>query len=134
VDTHIVYLLLFVKKILIIVSVIDKYILTFDIKLHFILQEIFINIPREALDRALRQLQSVRVQFASYKNSKFFRPNNSTSSSIIRKKQQVISAALSNITITNLTELLVYNFHNIYGNAKQICVYWNTESKLQFYT
>ncbi|PNF34443.1 hypothetical protein B7P43_G11234 [Cryptotermes secundus] len=94
-----------------------------------ITQGIFISIPREALDRALRQLRSVRVQFVSYKNSKFFRPNNITSSSIISKRQGVISAALSNITITNLTELLVYNFHNIYRNAKQICVYWNTESQ-----
>lgn len=98
-------------------------------------QEITITVPREALERAFRQLRSVRVQFVSYKNSKFFRPNNCSSSSLMSfcTKQQVISAALSNITIRNLTEVLGYTFRNTNGNKKQICVYWNMESKFQFY-
>ncbi|PSN51903.1 hypothetical protein C0J52_12799 [Blattella germanica] len=93
-------------------------------------QDIFINVPREAIDRALKHAQILRVQFVSYRNSKFFRANNINSTSTSwSNKQQVISASLSNMNINNLTEPIVYTFHNLYGNSKQKCVYWDPESQ-----
>ncbi|KAJ9580698.1 hypothetical protein L9F63_024126, partial [Diploptera punctata] len=94
-------------------------------------QDILINIPREAIDKALKQVQILRLQFVYYKNSKFFRANNVNSSlpSNSITKQHVISASVSGIHIGNLTEPLEYLFHNFHGNAKQKCVYWDPESQ-----
>ncbi|XP_069694647.1 uncharacterized protein [Periplaneta americana] len=96
-------------------------------------QDISVSIPREAIERALKQIHKVRAQFVSYKNSKFFRSSNNTSNyntvTSLNSKQHVISAALSNLSIGNLTEPLVYSFRNTYGKSKQICVYWDTESQ-----
>ena len=94
-----------------------------------------INIPREAVDKAFKQTHMLRIQFVSYKNSKFFRANNinGSSSSLTNTKQQVISASVSSIHIDNLTEPLDYTFHNFYGNRKQKCVYWDPESKFENY-
>lgn len=96
------------------------------------------KVPMQAVTEALKTSRIARVQFVSYRNSKFFRPisiykdiNNLTNDGFIfNMNQTVITAAISNTTVENLTELLVYSVPNEYGKLKQSCVYWDPYSKI----
>ncbi|CAG2056410.1 unnamed protein product, partial [Timema podura] len=95
-----------------------------------------INIPGEALLLASKRMSNVRVQFVSYQNGKFFRTSNSEAEinkTIVKKTykmyQHIITAAIKNVFVENLTETVRYSLPNLGGSHKQVCVYWNPESQ-----
>ncbi|XP_039297622.1 uncharacterized protein LOC111045476 isoform X2 [Nilaparvata lugens] len=89
--------------------------------------EISIVLPREAILKASNE-QVIRVQFVSYANHKLFQSTNEFKHFDVDKTNKVLSAVISNTTVTNLTVPVVYKFPNVNSNHKYVCVYWDPES------
>ncbi|XP_075218846.1 uncharacterized protein LOC142323283 isoform X2 [Lycorma delicatula] len=87
-----------------------------------------IIVPREAVLKAARGNNDIRIQFISFNNMKLFRSNMVNKSSYIETGGQVLSASIKNTTIVNLSEPLLYSVPNVYGHQRQICVFWDVES------
>ncbi|XP_049782689.1 uncharacterized protein LOC126184353 [Schistocerca cancellata] len=99
--------------------------------------EIFLHVPTEAVLVAARYMRSrVRARFVCYKNGKFFRPlgfynvssNETTPKLRFATEEPVMSVTISNVSVGNLSEALTYSVPNIFGDTKQICAYWETNS------
>lgn len=85
-----------------------------------------ITIPLEALELAESQQDGeIRVKFVAYTNDKFFRSKKSkqkeeTYEDFLRERK-VLQASVDNITLVNLTELVVYTMPS---SSRAVCVYW----------
>lgn len=90
-----------------------------------------IQIPQEAIRKAAIN-GSVRVQFVSYNNQKLFVPLSGTSCRYNNGclfQTQVITISLGRTSLHNLRDPLVFKYQSIYDDHKQLCVYWDAESK-----
>ncbi|RZF45128.1 hypothetical protein LSTR_LSTR000538 [Laodelphax striatellus] len=89
--------------------------------------DISIVLPREAILKASND-KVIRVQFVSYANHKLFRSTEESNNFDVGKTNKVLSAVISNTTVTNLPVPVVYKFPNLHSNHKYVCVYWDPES------
>ncbi|XP_067132700.1 adhesion G protein-coupled receptor L4-like isoform X1 [Centruroides vittatus] len=107
---------------------------------HFLLNSQIpgITLPNQVFNLAKQIIKDIRVKFVSYKNDKFFRSRKYNKTRCRNTElchelktfpdRQVLQASINNISISNLTDPVVYAIPTD-NKQKYLCVYWNDHER-----